>query len=286
LPARRPCAITRRVNLLSFSLYGADRLYCHGAIRNAELAPEIYPGWRMRVAVDRSVPADVVARLQTLGSEVVLMEKSLGPEYGKFWRFFVAGDSTIDYFAVRDIDSRLNVREKAAVDEWIASGLPFHCMRDSMYHERRLMGGLWGGRGGAIPDIEGRIDAWGQFERWGDSDRFLSEVVWPLIAERVLCHDSIGHFDGARPFPPHPPLRGTCYVGEIVPVDRPPLDVWREVGVLRDEVVKQNRANVALQDELQRQMAATNALQAELALARRSLVRRTLAGIRRRLRPA
>ncbi len=31
---------------------------------------------------------------------------------------------------VRDADSRLNVREKAAVDAWIASGRPFHVMRD------------------------------------------------------------------------------------------------------------------------------------------------------------
>jgi hypothetical protein len=243
--------------LLSFSLYGSDPLYCHGAVRNAEIAPRIYPGWRVRFAVDHTVPSAVLDRLRALGCEVVVMRKSLGPQYGKFWRFLVAADPTIERFACRDADSRLNVREKAAVDEWIAAGEPYHLMRDSVHHDRRMMGGMWGGRGGVILDIEERIDAWGQYERWGDSDRFLSEVIWPLTVGRAVCHDSADHFGDARPFPPHPPLVGTCYVGEIVPVGRPPLDTWREIGVLRDQVV-------VLHHEIARQVAACEALQGEL----------------------
>lgn len=256
------------MNLLSFSLYGSDPLYCRGAIRNAELAATIYPGWMVRFAVDASVPADVLERLGALGCQIVVMRKSLGSQYGKCWRFLVAADPSVERFACRDADSRLNVREKAAVDEWIASGADFHLMRDSVHHDRRMMGGLWGGRGGAIPDIEARIDAWDCFERWGDSDRFLSEAIWPLVAGRALCHDSVGHFDDARPFPPHPPLTGTCYVGEIVPVDRPPLDPWREIGVLRDQVVvlhreiaRRDAEIVAAQGEIARQVAARAALQ-------------------------
>jgi hypothetical protein len=242
---------------LSFSLYGADRLYCRGAIRNAELAPRFYPGWTVRFAVDRTVPADVLQELRGLGCEIVVMEKSLGPQYGKFWRFLVAGDPTIERFVSRDADSRLNGREQAAVAAWVASGKPFHVMRDSAHHARRMMGGMWGGVGGGIPDIAARIDAWGRYERWGDSDAFLSQVIWPLIAERCLCHDSLDHFGDAQPFPPHPPLEGTCYVGEIVPVDQPPLDVWREVGVLRDQVVR-------LHEEIARRDAEIGAAQAEI----------------------
>jgi hypothetical protein len=284
------------VNLLSFSLYGSDPLYCHGAIRNAELAPQVYPGWVVRFAVDDSVPAEVLARLRALGCEVVVMRKSLGPQYGKFWRFLVAGDPTIDRFACRDADSRVNVREKAAVDEWIASGEPFHLMRDSVHHDRRMMGGMWGGRGGAIPDIEQRVDAWGCYQRWGDSDRFMSEIIWPLVAARALCHDSNDHFGDARPFPPHPPLVGTCYVGEIVPVHRPPLDTWREIGLLRDQVVTlhgeiahRDAEIAAAQAEIGRQAAAREAVTAELTRIRsaevrpwRSLLRRVLGRLRPR----
>jgi hypothetical protein len=131
-------------------------------------------------------------------------------------------------------------------------------MRDSVFHDRRMMGGMWGGVGGTLSDITARIDAWGQYERWGDSDRFLSEIVWPLIAECSVCHDSSDHFGDARPFPVHPPLEGTCYVGEIVPVDRRPLDVWREVGVLRDQVTTLHR-------EIAQRDAQLDVLRTELA---------------------
>jgi hypothetical protein len=286
-----------RVRLLSFSLYGSDPIYCLGAVRNAELAPEIYPGWRIRFAVDASVPADVLERLRALGAEIVTIHKSLGPEYGKFWRFLVAADPTIERFACRDADSRLNVREKAAVDEWIASGLPFHVMRDSAHHDRCMLGGMWGGVGGLVPDIAGLVDGWGHYERWGDSDRFLSQVVWPGIRGRTLCHDSFGHFGDGRPFPPHQPLEGTCYVGEIVPVDEPTFDVWREVGVLRDRIVRLHGELARREAEIARQIAARQAVEAELgrraatraggaarsaARASRLLLRRMLAGLERR----
>jgi hypothetical protein len=196
------------VRVLSFSLYGDDPLYCRGAVRNAELAPRIYPGWTVRFAVDATVPPAVVAELRALGCDLVVMDRSRGPQYGKFWRFMVAGDPRVERFACRDADSRLNVREKAAVDEWIASGLPFHVMRDSVFHDRRILGGMWGGVGGMLPDVGARIDGWGQYDRWGDSDRFLCTVVWPLIADRTLCHDSANHFGDGRPFPAHAPLDG------------------------------------------------------------------------------
>lgn len=227
-----------RVNVLSFSLYGAAPIYCEGAVRNAELAPRVYPGWVVRVYVDRSVPEYVVDRLAALGCDVVIVDAdSRGPEHGKFWRFAVAADPTVARFVCRDADSRLNAREKAAVDAWIASGATFHVMRDSIHHRKRMLGGMWGGIGNAIPDMPARIDGWADFATWGDSDRFLCERVWPLVADRCLVHDSWGHFDGIQPFPPHAPLDGTSYVGEIVPLDRAEFDVWREVGVLKDRTV-------------------------------------------------
>jgi len=36
------------VKVISMSLYGAARRYTMGAVRNAQLAPVIYPGWSLR----------------------------------------------------------------------------------------------------------------------------------------------------------------------------------------------------------------------------------------------
>jgi len=39
---------TRRLRVISMSLYGSERRYIVGAIRNAQLAPVIFPGWQIR----------------------------------------------------------------------------------------------------------------------------------------------------------------------------------------------------------------------------------------------
>ena len=52
------------------------------------------------------------------------------------WRFLVADNTSIDYFIVRDVDSRLNVRESFAVQDWITNHkeASIHCMRDHPSH--------------------------------------------------------------------------------------------------------------------------------------------------------
>jgi hypothetical protein len=158
--------------------------------------------------------------------------------YGKFWRFKVAEDPSIGRFAIRDCDSRLNSREKAAVDEWLTSSFSFHIMRDSIHHNKHMHGGMWGGIGGRIKNMQELVDGWGRYHKWGDNDEFVAQRIYPLVAGDCLVHDSWGHFPDARPFPQHTALDGTSYVGEIVPIDRSKFDVWRRVGELEDQLVK------------------------------------------------
>ena len=36
------------LRVISMSLYGSDRRYIVGAVRNAQLAPIVFPGWQIR----------------------------------------------------------------------------------------------------------------------------------------------------------------------------------------------------------------------------------------------
>ena len=61
---------------------------------------------------------------------------------------------------VRDVDNRLNHREHRAVDEWIASGVPFHLMRDHLWHQRPILAYSFGGLRNVSPGMRGAIEAW------------------------------------------------------------------------------------------------------------------------------
>lgn len=98
--------------VISFGLYGAKEKYTVGAIHNAELASVYFPGWVCRYYVTADVPAAVVNRLKELGAEIEDVPAGMGYSAGMFWRFMVADDPTVDRYIVRDVDSRLNARDR------------------------------------------------------------------------------------------------------------------------------------------------------------------------------
>lgn len=221
--------------IVSFSLFNDIPLYTEGAIKNAQLIHSIYPGWIARFYVDHTVPSQVTDALVNCGSEIVHVDApSLGPQYGRYWRFWIAAEPEVERFIVRDVDSRLNSREAAAVEAWIVSGKSFHSMRDTYHHSKRILGGMWGGVGGKIPNIRKLTDSWGKYSLHGECDQFMSEVVYPLVADDWICHDSYGHFDDSLPFPIHAPMCGTSFVGEKVHLEMETMDVWRRLGEIYD----------------------------------------------------
>lgn len=203
-PVTDPAPRRRSRRIVSFSLWGNAPQYTVGAIENARLVSEVYPGWTCRVHHDDSVPADVLAALAEAGAELAAMEPGSGPTQGLFWRFLVADDPTVSHFLCRDADSRVNQRERAAVDAWLDSGLPFHVMRDHILHTDLMLAGMWGGRAGLLPPLAPLIRE--AARAGGDrvrDQRFLARHVWPLIAPRCLVHDS-AHPGHGTPFPDVP----------------------------------------------------------------------------------
>ena len=132
---------------LSFSLWGKDPIYSIGAIKNAEQYKSIYEGWDMVVYYNNSVSPAIVRKLESLGVKCIDIS-SMGI-YGMFWRFLAADLEDCEYAIFRDTDSRVSLREKLAVDEWINSGKTLHVMRDHPYHsvpagnfELGMLGGI------------------------------------------------------------------------------------------------------------------------------------------------
>jgi len=133
--------------IISFSVYGSNPKYTEAVLKNIDLQPEIYPGWKCRVYYDLTVPPEMIDKLEDKQEEgkVELYEKPKAQGHlGMFWRFEPLKDISIERFIVRDSDSRLNIREAAAVQEWEESGKEFHIMRDHPQHGAYICGGMWG----------------------------------------------------------------------------------------------------------------------------------------------
>jgi Flp pilus assembly protein TadD len=210
-------------NIVCFSLWGDDKKYTYTAVLNAKLTPSIYPGWKARFYIDESVPSEIAQALHDYGAQVVMVQRDERTYLKLFWRFLAASDRNIDYFICRDCDSVINKKEKAAVDDWLASGKPFHIMRDHPEHAELIMAGMWGGVAGLLPDLAAQAVTYYEAHetkwRWVDQD-FLRDHVWPLVRLHAVTHDSQYLFGSdARPFPEGVELPDGDHVGGYMPAN-------------------------------------------------------------------
>jgi hypothetical protein len=200
--------------IIAFSLWGKDSKYTIGAVRNAELAKDIYPGWICRFYTGDDVSEDIEKQLLDNGAEVCKMDGSSWN--GMFWRFLAADGN--DIMISRDTDSRLGTREKAAVDEWLASDKDFHIMRDHPYHGTEILGGMWGCRNGILNGIQEMIHDYdkGEFDnKWQVDQNFLREEIYPLVLHKAMVHDEYFNDPTTRqPFPTSR-INAQDFVGQV-----------------------------------------------------------------------
>jgi hypothetical protein len=117
---------------------------------------------------------------------------------GMFWRFYPAGEQDVDVVIIRDCDSRLNNREKDAVNEWLNSDKGFHIMRDHPYHTTEILGGMWGSKKGVTPNIKQQIESYIKGDFWQVDQNFLRDIIYPIVKNNSLVHDE---FFDKKPFP-------------------------------------------------------------------------------------
>ena len=222
------------MKLITFSLWGQDPKYLVGAIKNAELARTIYPGWICRFYVGSSVPSAIINKLSTFSNVQIVAKEEWGDWRGMYWRFEPASESNVEVMISRDTDSRLNFRERAAVDEWLESDKGFHIMRDHPWHKFPVLGGMWGVKKGVVSNMVDLIQEFGGTDEYGTDYVFFAKKVLPsLHRDQIMIHDEF--FEG-KTFPL--PREGYEFVGQVFDAN--------------DETVKEHVT--ALKDTLRREL--------------------------------
>ena len=225
------------------SLYGKDPRYTWGVLRNAQLVPVHLPDWTLRVYIAAdpapshlAVPPRIINKLRLLGVDIVRIStgNSMAP---RNWRLLAADDERVDYFLVRDADTRLSERESVAVRNWLSTadkGGPqsavVHCVRDHPRHaDQAIVDGLWGGRPRELHRLlrhsitEMVIDAVtnassSTANRTADVMTSLNKALWSAVSNSSYCHDSVSPCDRWTPLSSRSllslPRRGRQYVGQ------------------------------------------------------------------------
>jgi protein O-GlcNAc transferase len=174
------------VKLLSFAVWGNDPKYLLGATKNAVLAHDIYPGWKCRFYVSQEVPYPWIYNLKKINNTEVIQVPKIGDWTFSFNRFLAMSEENIEVMVSRDADSRLCMREKYAVDEWLNSDKGFHIMKDHPWHYTYpILAGMFGCKSRVIKDnISNQIDSFSKSNWYHSDQEFLKHIIYPEIARQ------------------------------------------------------------------------------------------------------
>jgi hypothetical protein len=187
--------------VISFSIFGDQSKYLQGIQENISLAHLFYPGWHVYIYYDNSVPQNFLNEFR-FQKDVVLIDMTNEKLPGMFWRFLPYDDSEIELFIVRDLDSRISIREAVAVYEWVNSSKNLHIMRDHPFHSKLIMGGMWGLKRSLNFSIKDKMRSYlsiensefDLFEREVDQ-QFLEKVIYSMFFFSKIVHASFNKYE-------------------------------------------------------------------------------------------
>ena len=177
--------------LICFSLWGTHEFYNYGALENALIAKDIYPGWICRYYyLENGCDVRIIEQLRKLDNVELIEMKGIDTNNNMFWRFDPAFSEKDVIMISRDTDSRLNQREKVAVDKWLESDKDFHIMRDHPHHTAQIMGGMWGSRNNILFPLKEQYESFVKNGNRGADQDFLKQTVYPHVQNNVMIHAS------------------------------------------------------------------------------------------------
>jgi hypothetical protein len=207
--------------VISFSIYGNTPMYTTGLLKNLQLSKDIYPDWKVYIYYNNTVPKNFIEQYRQFDN-CKLFDMSDFPGPGVLWRFLPK--ENVERFVSRDADSRLLIREKMAVDEWIESAKSLHIMRDHPHHGLPIYAGLFGLV--VTPDLNLREDILNfvnsyynphLFNKFSDT-HFLNKYVYNRFINDMISHNSCYYnpeFPNSKPFPIRIDKSDFKFVGEI-----------------------------------------------------------------------
>jgi len=209
------------MKVISFSLWGTGSQYLIGALKNADLALNLYPDFECWFYIHRpTVPQEIISQLSVKPNvKIFIRDGDLNTSKPMMWRFEAIDNPDVEIMMSRDTDTRILSREVLAVREWINSDKLFHIMRDHPHHGNNIMGGMFGIKKGCVVNWGNLINECVQQGQRDYDQNFLANIIYPLVIDNSMIHATFHRNEShAKPFP-IPYDSEFKFVGEYVYAD-------------------------------------------------------------------
>ena len=164
----------------TFSIWGDNPKYLQGAIRNAELAEQIFSDWKCVFYHDSSVPKETIDRLSAFKNTIV--KEVTDDSFGAFWRFEMMFNNP-GVILSRDTDSRLSLREKELIDNWLETEYNY------AHYEFPILAGMWGKKNILMDNsLKDAMQEYMSVKQYLVDQFYLRDKVWPVIMNNTAIY--------------------------------------------------------------------------------------------------
>lgn len=129
--------------VFSYCLYGSQKKYCLGMIKNIEQITELYPDFKIYIHTGSDVPIEYIDKYNSYKNVKVIKYNFTG-HILMIYRFFSIDDKDVAISFSRDSDSRFGERDIWCINNFLQSNYKIFTIRDHYHHDWPLMGGQWG----------------------------------------------------------------------------------------------------------------------------------------------
>ena len=177
------------MKLISYSLFGDQKIYKHGLLKNIELAKKLLPEWKLRIYICSTVDKNFIDKCKCPNTEVIVKSKVFKHEQW-LWRFLPMEEDH-DVVIVRDVDTRIFQRDINLINDWLKTDFKFHVVRENLGSHWPIMAGIWGGKN---PNL--KISNY--YKKWIknkvknmhhiNDQTFLARYIYPQIRENLAVY--------------------------------------------------------------------------------------------------
>ena len=189
--------------VVSFCLYGKNKMYTIGAIQNLKQYTKQYPDVKCYFYVRKDVDDKIIEEIKKNNGYIIECIDHVN-WYMMFTRFFPFENPENKFYLSRDCDCRLIEREIQSIKKWMNSDKKFHIIRDHPWHFTLILGGMWGSRDYHVRDLRFMIMDWCmeyiklKQERNKGPDQFFLKQLYKIVQSEIYVHDEFFNYENKK----------------------------------------------------------------------------------------
>jgi len=178
--------------VFSYCLYGKDKKYCLGMIRNIEQINQYYPDFHVHIHCGNDVPEEYTNLMKQEYNKLEIIEYDFTGVELMTYRFFSADREDVGFIIIRDADSRFTERCRWVIDNFISSDYNVFTVRDHPYHTSKLMAGQSGFKM-IKPDLKKAYEKeWKKKStKYWDDKHFLNFAIYDRFFEQFVVYTDV-----------------------------------------------------------------------------------------------